>query len=462
MSRQSNSPDLLAAAIEAGRISPLLPLASLAPVPTRHSGDDVASRLAVAVEMQHSLDLAQRTSLGLADLVEQLGDAPRNAELAEALVSGLPEPLIEAGLRHPGGFPGLERQLRHNAMSIPPQAPVTLTAEEFTKASADVSAARAQGVSLCVGEFAVDATSQAMAIDLAAFVSAEGLELGLLRDTVAAARKQVQADDGLTLILHGIAAGSVALAPHGEADPVKRGSALISACAAICGGKALTKADVSRLGLDADVEVAPVEDVDIVIAPLRADAALPFLPSSEGLSGECALTFADDDGAVDLSAPVRLALSGHASVLEKAETALQAASDIDAIPGLNRQTLRSRGFSDEALLRVSNAIGEGLPLSAAFSRWVLGDDVITKDLRLQPEAFDTDGLALLRAIGFSADAVEALDGALNGISDSAVRAALGEAGIALPNGVAFSIDIARASRKTVDAMLIDAGEWLTG
>ncbi len=108
MSRQSNSPDLLAAAIEAGRISPLLPLASLAPVPTRHSGDDVASRLAVAVEMQHSLDLAQRTSLGLADLVEQLGDAPRNAELAEALVSGLPEPLIEAGLRHPNGFPSLD------------------------------------------------------------------------------------------------------------------------------------------------------------------------------------------------------------------------------------------------------------------------------------------------------------------------------------------------------------------
>jgi ribonucleoside-diphosphate reductase alpha chain len=56
--------------------------------------------------------------------------------------------------------------------------------------------------------------------------------------------------------------------------------------------------------------------------------------------------------------------------------------------------------------RIEAALKEGLALSAAFSRWVVGDEVIRKRLNLDPEAFDTDGEALLRQLGISAKEIE--------------------------------------------------------
>ncbi|WP_233353127.1 TSCPD domain-containing protein [Henriciella mobilis] len=459
MSRQTKTSDLLSAAIEAGRISPLLPLGRLAPVPGEDGSGDGADKLALAIEMKRSLDLAQRTSLGLADLVEQLGEAPRNADLAEAMVSGLPEPLIEAGLRHPDGFPGLERQLRQNAMSLSAPAPVALSTEAYASASSQVKAARALGVSLSIGDFAADARSPAMAIDLAAFVSENALELDLVRETAEAALAQLDGEGPLTLLLHGIAAGALALTAQGEADLVKRGTAIVSAVSAMAGGKALTKADAGRLGLPADTQVEPLSGIDLMIAPLRADASLPFSPSSEGVSGLRGVTVTEDDGAVRLNPQIQAMLADRPDDLSSVEEAIDQASEIDAVPGLGSDVLRSRGFSDEALLRVKNALREGLPLSAAFSRWVLGDDVIIKDLQLAPEAFDTDGLSLLRAIGFSADAVASLDTALTGLAENAARAALQDLGIALPEGAAFAIDVARGVRKMTTGLLADASDW---
>ncbi|WP_340692622.1 hypothetical protein, partial [Hyphomonas sp.] len=44
------------------------------------------------------------SQLALAEMLERLGPAPRNAELAEALASGLPQDLLEEALRLPGGI----------------------------------------------------------------------------------------------------------------------------------------------------------------------------------------------------------------------------------------------------------------------------------------------------------------------------------------------------------------------
>ena len=459
MSHQTNTSDLLSAAVEAGRISPLLPLARLAPVPGKGGAGDGADQLAMAIEMKRSLDLAQRTSLGLADLVEQLGQALRNADLADALVSGLPEPLIEAGLRHPDGFPGLERQLRHNAMSLSTPAPVALSPEDYANNSSQIKSARALGVSLSIGDFAADASASAMAVDLAAFISGDGLEVGLLREMAAAALEELDGDGPLILLLHGIAAGALALEVHGEADLIKRGMAIVAAVSAMVGGKPLTKADTARLGLPSDAQIEPLSGIEIMIAPLRTDASLPFSPSSEGVSGLRGVTVTEDDGAVRLNQPIRTMLAGQPNALSSVEEAIDKASEIDAIPGLSSDVLRSRGFSDEALLRVKNALREGLPLSAAFSRWVLGDDVIIKDLQLAPEAFDTDGLSLLRAIGFSADAVASLDTALTDLAENAARAAIHDLGIALPEGAAFAIEMARGIRKQTIGLLADASDW---
>jgi ribonucleoside-diphosphate reductase alpha chain len=63
-------------------------------------------------------------------------------------------------------------------------------------------------------------------------------------------------------------------------------------------------------------------------------------------------------------------------------------------------------LTEDALDRVEAALRDGLSLAAAFSRWVVGDDLIRKRLQLEPEAYDTDGEALLRALGLSAKEIE--------------------------------------------------------
>ena len=458
MSRTTSATDLLTAAIEAGRTSPILPLHRLAFIPAQEEAGGGSDPLSEAIELQRSMDLARRTSLGLADLVEQLGEAPRNDALAEAMVSGLPEPLVEAGLRHPGGFPGLEHQLRLNGMSASAPFPVRIAPDMLTAQAGQVRVARASGITVCVAETELPASAPAMAIDLSAFISADGLELDLLRNTLLAASESAGGET-LNLLLHGLSAGALALAPFGEADLAKRAGALVAMMAALSGGSALSRADTGRLGLTDAGSVTSVGAFSLAIAPFRADAGNSFMPASDGASGVCALSVADDDGIADLSEPVKLMLTGRDDDMARLHAALEQAGDLDALPGLRRDELRSRGFSEEAQTRIANALREGLPLSAAFSRWVLGDDVLTKDLNLPPEAFDTDGRALLRAVGYSAEAVEALDRAVSGLAESTVRRALLEAGETLPDDIAFTLETARVIRKAVSFMAVDGDGW---
>jgi len=96
---------------------------------------------------------------------------------------------------------------------------------------------------------------------------------------------------------------------------------------------------------------------------------------------------------------------------------------------ISTDRLRARGFTLEAIARIQRALGEGLPLNAAFSRWVLGDEIISGDLRLPPEGFDSDGHALLSAIGFSRRDIETAERAVEGWAERRARQALQEAGI---------------------------------
>ena len=108
-------------------------------------------------------------------------------------------------------------------------------------------------------------------------------------------------------------------------------------------------------------------------------------------------------------------------------TEIDAAADLELRPHFGGDVLRTRGFSTQAIDKVKSALGEGLPLNAAFSRWVLGDDIISNDLRLAPESFDADGRALLKSIGFSkreiAEAEEAMDGRPEKLASAALDAA---------------------------------------
>ena len=63
------------------------------------------------------------SQLATAEMLERLGDAPRNAELAEAIAAGLPQDVLEEALRQPGGIQKTAAALRAAAVSTPSPRP---------------------------------------------------------------------------------------------------------------------------------------------------------------------------------------------------------------------------------------------------------------------------------------------------------------------------------------------------
>ncbi|MEL6226957.1 MAG: TSCPD domain-containing protein, partial [Pseudomonadota bacterium] len=151
--------------------------------------------------------------------------------------------------------------------------------------------------------------------------------------------------------------------------------------------------------------IAPIKagsraDIHLVIAPLRPDIAEELQADSQGLAPITA--YCADEEEFDLLPSVRLGLAQTTPVeLAQFLNGASSGSAFQDIAGLTPKRLRDRGFTSEALEKIARALADGLPLSAAFSRWVLGDAFIQDQLHLNPDAYDTDGLALLSAIGLS-------------------------------------------------------------
>ncbi|MBI3922820.1 MAG: vitamin B12-dependent ribonucleotide reductase [Armatimonadetes bacterium] len=74
-------------------------------------------------------------------------------------------------------------------------------------------------------------------------------------------------------------------------------------------------------------------------------------------------------------------------------------------PHVNRQSLRSLGFSAEDLDRIEHNLPKVFELSFAFAPGLLGEEVLTR-LGLPQEEYETPGFDLLRRLGFSEEQVE--------------------------------------------------------
>lgn len=458
MNQQPSSSSILDAAIEAGLVSSILPIGALAILPLGAASRDGEAAIRSAIDERTNAALEKSTRLGLAELVEQLGSAPRNADLAEALMAGLPAQMIEAGLSHPGGFPGLESWLRDSAMAETVASPVALTPLQFEQAPLMAEHALEEGVGLYICDTTLpDPTTPAIAIDLSRFASEDGIDLVLLETTLRAVADEAGGNK-LTVLLHGLAAAALALGARDLASFTALGSALLRMSTAALDGGSLPAGDATLLQID-EQDFKGLEGLSPAVLPFLSSADVEFMPSSDSLSGFVSLTAQSDDGTSIPSPAVRMALARLSGGDDTPiEDVLERSCDIDVLPEINSETLRLRGFSDEAMSRVRNALREGLPLGAAFSRWVLGDDVIAAELKLQPEAFDTDGEALLVKLGFSASAIAAAEAAITGAGEVAARRYLAAAGVDLPAPSAFSLEVVASLRGAADMAIVLDGQ----
>ena len=76
-------------------------------------------------------------------------------------------------------------------------------------------------------------------------------------------------------------------------------------------------------------------------------------------------------------------------------------------PGVNHITLAEKGFTEEAIAKVEEALQSAFDISFAFNKWTLGEAFCTETLGLEAAQMDTADFDLLSAIGFARDEIDA-------------------------------------------------------
>ena len=372
--------------------------------------------------------LVSVSQLAAAEMLERFDDAPRNADLAEAVAAGLPQDVLEEALRQPGGFQRTADALRAAAVSAPAPGPAV-----FHPATLDpvleglLIDSLTEGAEIVLAQDDLPpAGTPARILDMAMAIGPAGVEADYVCEALQAAA--LATPDGV-IVIAGLSAAVMSLGlDYASPEGAAAAAALCVLVRAGAAGAALPAAHAKALGISArrasgkrntTVLLLPVADLSAWLPDCESDGTAPLMT---------VLAYGED--APTLSRAARLGIAHHAP--ERLPMALEriaasGESDLDRALGLDR--LRDRGFSDDALDRVSRALGEGLPLNAAFSRWVLGDETISHDLKLPPENFDADGSGLLSAIGFSKKDIAAAESTIEGADGDATGEIMADCGL---------------------------------
>ncbi|MEZ5852780.1 MAG: vitamin B12-dependent ribonucleotide reductase [Hyphomicrobiaceae bacterium] len=76
-------------------------------------------------------------------------------------------------------------------------------------------------------------------------------------------------------------------------------------------------------------------------------------------------------------------------------------------PAVNHSTLKTKGFTDEALAKLEAALGSAFDIKFALNKWTLGEDFMTGKLGVPAEKLNEPGFDLLVHLGFSKRDIEA-------------------------------------------------------
>ena len=391
------------------------------------------------------------SQLATAEMLERLGGAPRNAELAEAIAAGLPQDVLEEALRQPGGIQKTAAALRAAAVSTPsPRPGMFETGHLDAPVRAALDAVLDEGAEIHLARAPLpDAATRCRVIDVAAAIGPGGLEANYLVSAADAAARSLP--DGV-LVIAGLGAAVMSLGlDYASEAGIAAGAALTALVRTAATGAALPAAHARVLGLEA-IKAAGRRGCQVAILPLSdLGGILPDCESEGAAPIRTVLAYGEESPSLGRAA--RLGLARRApEQLPLLLSRLAAAGEHDLDAALGRSRLRDRGFSDDAIERVTRAIGDGLPLNAAFSRWVLGDEIITNDLRLSPERFDSDGRALLSAVGFSKKDIAAAEAAIDGAVEDIAGKGLASAGLSLNVSMDAELRFTSAAARALNGM----------
>ena len=389
---ENEAAEAVCEAVRTRRMTPIAPASLIeAGMATPIEPGQLLPAIADATALASARAVATQAFVAVADALEALTietddqGRPTTSALIDAFRAGADAELVEIALCTPGGPRAAAITLRRQATGAREpgrQAYVLpawtgIEAGEVASAIERVSRTRL-AVRIGIDGRTSDVGAPALAVNVARYAATGDLPL-LTADLSAIAALL----PGCSIHLAGLAAAvmSQGLAYDSEAGV----AAAEKICAAArASGASLTVDHLSPASIQwLAAESCGADPVDLLLA--HEDEQTPEL--SQCVSAALT-TAASKDEALD----VRLRILG--------------ARTLDQIDGLERHRLESRGMPEDALDRVEQALREGLSLAAAFSRWVVGDEVIRKRLGLNPEAYDTDGESLLRTLGISAREID--------------------------------------------------------
>ncbi len=76
-------------------------------------------------------------------------------------------------------------------------------------------------------------------------------------------------------------------------------------------------------------------------------------------------------------------------------------------PGINHETLKAKGLTDESLSAVEGALGDAYDIKFVFNKWTLGEAFCTGTLGFNHEDLEDVGFDMLSALGFTKAEIEA-------------------------------------------------------
>jgi ribonucleoside-diphosphate reductase alpha chain len=421
---ETEAADTVCDAIRTRKVTPIVTASLLGNVrPAAIPTASLSTALADAAATASARMVATQAFVAVADALETLTidtdehGRPTTAVLIDAFRAGADADLVEIALCTPGGPRAAAITLRRQAAGAREPGRHAYLMPAWTGLdAADIAAAFERvaktrlAVEVRLGSAVPPADAPAVAVNLARYAIGGRPDLEVL---AADLRAIVTVIPGCTIHLAGLGAAIMSRGlPYDSSDGVAAGAALCALAA--LGAGALDAAARDRVaGLDpiAGLQLpgTAVSHPGQVTLDRPSAAALTWIAAeSSGADPVDLLLTAEDEQAPALSACVGAALDAAASTSEAQDVRLRilGARTLDQIDGLERSRLESRGLTTDALDKVEQALRDGLSLSASFSRWVVGDDVIRKRLGLSPEAFDTDGEALLRALGISPKEIE--------------------------------------------------------
>lgn len=409
--------DILLTLLQNAQVTPLLPLDFITGASGLMAEPLTADRLRTLSDEHVAQSLKADLMRAAADQLEELGPSPRDPEIAEALQAGLSVDLVERALAHPEGVRGAVQALYASLseMEIPLSPDFTLT-EESGNLGPDLSRFLALGRSLTLSdpETVSDADSLAFALSLPSFIDGPDILMDELRALFRALSELSTAlsEATFTCVIAGL------------------GDALVLLGTSACDDTGLATAnDLISAVRDAATEAGAecVVSLDAVAGDIQQQFELLS-------SGASPIQIDPADIALNAAA-INLFRNAIAStspdLLPEYEGALSALTSLNACPGVDRERLRSRGFSDETIDVIESHLGTGLTLTQATSRWVLGNDIILQELRLPSDILSEEDPSLLRLLGFSRKEIDAAERHLASAADLTLIPLLARAGITL-------------------------------